>query len=209
MNVLLIANPVQREELTAEITSGDVDITYVEDLITPSINNFDFCIDLQFTNTVERKTELQKIKCPLYCINHVTGTLADLPAGFIRINGWNSLLGKKMIEASTTNENARSDFEKLLLSLGKTVEWVPDVPGFISCRVICQIINEAYFSLEEEVSTKDQIDIAMKLGTNYPHGPFEWSEIIGLDNVAELLSLLSKSNTRYQPSKLLLKESVE
>ena len=69
------------------------------------------------------------------------------------------------------------------------------------------IINEAYFALEEEVSTKDEIDIAMKLGTNYPFGPFEWAERIGVENVYELLNHLSISNKRYKPSRLLQKEA--
>jgi 3-hydroxyacyl-CoA dehydrogenase len=42
------------------------------------------------------------------------------------------------------------------------------------------IINEAYFALEDNVSTKAETDIAMKLGTNYPYGPFEWGQLIGL-----------------------------
>ena len=49
----------------------------------------------------------------------------------------------------------------------------PDIPGFISARVVSMIINEAYFALEEEVSSKEEIDTAMKLGTNYPYGPFD------------------------------------
>jgi len=59
------------------------------------------------------------------------------------------------------------------------------------------IINEAYFALGDKVSTKDEIDTAMKLGTNYPYGPFEWSRKIGLKNVYQLLSVLSKEDHRY------------
>jgi 3-hydroxybutyryl-CoA dehydrogenase len=71
------------------------------------------------------------------------------------------------------------------------------------------IINEAYFALEENVSTKEEIDIAMKLGTNYPYGPFEWAKKIGLKNVVRLLTELSLSEKRYQPAGLLLKEAIE
>ena len=69
------------------------------------------------------------------------------------------------------------------------------------------IINEAYHALDEEVSTKEQIDIAMKLGTNYPYGPFEWSEKIGLKNVVQLLQNLATQDERYVISALLLSES--
>jgi 3-hydroxybutyryl-CoA dehydrogenase len=48
--------------------------------------------------------------------------------------------------------------------------------GFIFPRTIVQIINEAYFALEEEVASKEDINRAMKFGVNYPKGPFEWSQ---------------------------------
>jgi 3-hydroxybutyryl-CoA dehydrogenase len=69
------------------------------------------------------------------------------------------------------------------------------------------IINEAYFALSEGVSTKAQINIAMKLGTAYPYGTFEWSERIGLQNIASLLLKLSRQQKRYMPCKLLLQEA--
>jgi 3-hydroxybutyryl-CoA dehydrogenase len=68
------------------------------------------------------------------------------------------------------------------------------------------IINEAYFALEAGVSSKKEIDIAMKLGTNYPFGPFEWSEKIGLKKIITLLDTLSVSDSRYTPSSLMKKE---
>ena len=62
------------------------------------------------------------------------------------------------------------------------------------------IVNEAYFTFEAQTSTKDEIDIAMRLGTNYPKGPFEWSREIGLKNIFDLLMHLSRSDKRYRPS---------
>ncbi len=59
-----------------------------------------------------------------------------------------------------------------------------DEPGFVSARIVSMIINEAYFTLEAGTSTKEEIDIAMKLGTGYPFGPFEWGEMIGLSRIA-------------------------
>ena len=68
------------------------------------------------------------------------------------------------------------------------------------------IINEAYFALGEGVSSKEEIDTAMKLGTNYPMGPFEWGINIGLKNVSGLLSALAEINPRYTPAELLKQE---
>ena len=69
------------------------------------------------------------------------------------------------------------------------------------------IINEGYFALQNNVSTKEEIDIAMKLGTNYPYGPFEWSKKIGLKNIYALLQKLSITDKRYTPSSLLTAEA--
>ena len=52
------------------------------------------------------------------------------------------------------------------------------------------IINEAFIALREGVSTKEEINTAMKLGTNYPYGPFEWAGKIGIERVNALLDKL-------------------
>ena len=68
------------------------------------------------------------------------------------------------------------------------------------------IINEAYFAIGEDVSSKNEIDLAMKLGTNYPYGPFEWAKKIGLHNIYYLLKTLSNNDNRYIPAKALKQE---
>jgi len=68
------------------------------------------------------------------------------------------------------------------------------------------IINEAWFAFGEKVSSKKDIDTAMKLGTNYPLGPFAWGEKIGLHKICRLLSVLAMENDRYQVAPLLLRE---
>ncbi|MCW3087600.1 MAG: hypothetical protein JWQ78_986, partial [Sediminibacterium sp.] len=69
--------------------------------------------------------------------------------------------------------------------------------GMIAARVIAMIINEAYFGLGDGISTRGDIDTAMKLGTNYPYGPFEWSEKIGLKKIYALLKKLNETSIRY------------
>jgi 3-hydroxybutyryl-CoA dehydrogenase len=62
--------------------------------------------------------------------------------------------------------------------------------------------------LGEHVSSKEEIDIAMKLGANYPRGPFEWASIIGLKNIYTLLKALEKLNNLYKPAPALEKEII-
>ena len=114
-----------------------------------------------------------------------------------------------MAEVATNNERNKSAGEIIFTALRKKTGWVPDITGFITPRVVAMIINEAYFALEENVSTKEEIDTAMKLGTNYPYGPFEWGQKIGLKNILDLLNNLSTKEKRYQPASLLIKEVFE
>jgi hypothetical protein len=76
--------------------------------------------------------------------------------------------------------------------------------GFVFPRTIVQIINEAYFALEEGVAKKEDINRAMKFGVNYPKGPFEWSEGKEIYVLTLLEELFHKTqDKRYIPSKLL------
>lgn len=141
-------------------------------------------------------------------INSVIHTLAglNLPANIYRINGWAGFLKRTVWEIAG---DANEEIEAVFRSLHIGVNFVKDEPGFISARVIAMIINEAYFALEDGVSSKAEIDTAMKLGTNYPFGPFEWASQIGVDNVLRLLQKLYLTDNRYKPSQLLITEATE
>ncbi len=141
-------------------------------------------------------------------INSVTQTLGDLkaPDNVFRINGWAGFLQRPAWEiAGAVDENIRTLFE----TSGIKINVVADEPGFIAARIVAMIINEAYFTVSDRVSSKDEIDTAMKLGTNYPYGPFEWVKLIGKKNILELLLKLTLTDNRYQPSELLIKEVKE
>jgi 3-hydroxybutyryl-CoA dehydrogenase len=128
-------------------------------------------------------------------IEPLTGT--NLSSNVVRLNTWPGFIEADIWEvAGLISDN----FKTIFTNLQKQYVQAPDEPGFISARIISMIINEAYFALENNVSTKDDIDIAMKLGTNYPYGPFEWANIIGEKNVFLLLKKLATSDERYKPS---------
>ena len=150
---------------------------------------------------------VQLDKKPVF-INSVLQTLADVhaPEHVLRINGWPSFLSRTVWEiAGQVNENIDSVFKLLNIKINT----VKDEPGFITARIIAMIVNEAYFAVEDDVSSKDEIDIAMRLGTNYPFGPFEWAKLIGTNNILTLLQKLNTADNRYLPSKLLIKEVME
>jgi 3-hydroxybutyryl-CoA dehydrogenase len=89
------------------------------------------------------------------------------------------------------------------------VVFVKDQPGFVAARVISMIVNEAFFAFGENISTIEEIDKAMKLGTSYPKGPFEWAEKIGVDKIYLLLRKLAEKEERYLPAPALEKLYLE
>ena len=140
-------------------------------------------------------------------VSAVMQNCADLPNSFIRMNGWNSFLDKERMEMTGGSNVENEKATQIIASLNRKAEWVPDQIGFIAPRVIASIINEAYTALQEGVSDKKQIDTAMKLGTNYPMGPFAWAEKIGIKKIYQLLSTLSHEDVRYHPAQLLTEEA--
>lgn len=204
MKVLVLANDEQKEELLSLPVDGSVTIQWHNGSIPfENLRDIEACIDLLFENSSLRIKQLRELSIPLLVINSVITTLDELGDDFIRINGWNSFFKRQVIEAAAADDTRKRLAEQLFSHLGRTIEWTPDIPGFISARVIATIINEAFLTVEENVSVEKEIDTAMKLGTNYPYGPFEWGEKIGLDKVVSLLEVLEKEQIRYKPSPLL------
>ena len=82
---------------------------------------------------------------------------------------------------------------------------VADGPGLVRARILCCLINEAIGALMEGVAIVEDIDKAMRLGTNYPFGPLAWADQIGLDTVLGVMTGLHKEwgEDRYRPSPLL------
>ena len=203
MQIAVLGSESQRKELAGTADPANVKwLTMAEDL-----HGFDAIIDLFFDGGRSRINLLKQSGAHLVVVNAVEKTLGEIDPAFVRINGWPGFIKNKIVEAAAVNEEIKKPAEELFALFNKTVEWLPDQPGFVTPRVISMIINEAFYALEDQVSSKDDINTAMRTGTNYPYGPFEWASEIGLEKIASLLLTLSKSNSRYQPSELLLKET--
>lgn len=155
---------------------------------------FDLCYSK--TNTIVNQQNA------IVFVNNVVETCNNLPKHYVRINAWSGFLQREIIEVASSEKNY-GKINEVMKNLGWKYQLVADEPGMIAARIIAMIINEAYFALEDDVSSKSEIDIAMKLGTNYLYGPFEWSEKIGLKNIHTLLLQLSATDARYVPCKLL------
>jgi 3-hydroxybutyryl-CoA dehydrogenase len=90
---------------------------------------------------------------------------------------------------------------------GKTTTVAKDYPGFIVNRLLIPFLNEACDALMNGVATVEDIDTSIKLGLNHPMGPFQLSDLIGLDTVLAIARVLHEGlgDTKFRPSPLLVK----
>ena len=130
------------------------------------------------------------------------------PRRLLGIGALPTLLSNKLIELAPSVQTdreivgqARDFFSKL----GKEIAVVQDRVGMVLPRILCMLINEASFALMEEIASPADLDTAMKLGTNYPHGPIEWADRIGIRQVVSVLRALHADlgEERYRTSPLL------
>ena len=107
--------------------------------------------------------------------------------------------------ALQSTPEALSLAQRFWASLGLKTTLVADGPGLVRARVVCALVNEAATALAEGVAAPADIDTAMKLGTNYPRGPLEWGDLIGLDVVLGVMRSLQEEfgEDRYRPAPLL------
>ena len=208
MRLVVLANEQLKEELLVTGINDSCVIDWIDSSkVFPLNSDADAVIDLLFEQNNHDVSHLNDFMNRPVFVNSMNKTITEIGYPVIRLNAWPGFLKRNIAEVARGNDATKTEAEEVLNLLNRRAEWIPDVKGFISARVVSMIVNEAYFALQEKVSTKEEIDIAMKLGTNYPYGPFEWSKKIGLKNIAGLLTELSLSEKRYQPAELLLKET--
>jgi 3-hydroxybutyryl-CoA dehydrogenase len=196
MKIGVVCNEPLQEAFQARGLPAGADAVFV-----PGIANLPadatIVFDLLFDNTAPRIAALAQYLPRPVIIHSVTATLAEIGQPFIRLNAWQGFLQHPILEIATLPTREQS-VQDVFAPLGWKYRLVPDIAGFVSARVIAAIINEAWFTFGDGISTREEIDIAMKTGTNYPYGPFEWGEKIGLGNIGRLLTSMRDTDSRYQ-----------
>jgi 3-hydroxybutyryl-CoA dehydrogenase len=197
----ILASEPQKAELRRSPLFENHQLIFAENLSHLMAQTADAFMDLLFEPDSKRIEILAKGLPSIIFVNSVIYSISAIHPDFIRINGWPGFLERSLLEAAGS-ENFIGKTREIFDS---RIQFVKDVPGLVIPRIISMIINEAYFILDHGISSRQEIDVAMKLGTNYPLGPFEWAEKIGLEKIYSLLSALSISDGVYTPAPGLLK----
>jgi 3-hydroxybutyryl-CoA dehydrogenase len=165
----------------------------------------DMYVDLDFKPEETRISDLSRMLPSPVMVNAVTNTIMEIGQPFIRINGWPGMLERGVHELVVPDAGVAARLTRLYENTGRSFRQAPDIPGMITARMLVALINEAWYTWQDGVSSKEEIDIAMKLGTNWPLGPMEWGAQIGLERVVELLEVMSRVDPRYRPAETLSK----
>jgi 3-hydroxybutyryl-CoA dehydrogenase len=112
----------------------------------------------------------------------------------------------EVIRGRKTSDDITNKIMELSKNLGKIPVEVNDAPGFVANRILMPMINEAIFTLHENVSGVEEIDTVMILGMSHPMGPLHLADFIGLDVCLSILEVMHDgfSNDKYKACSLLV-----
>jgi len=152
--------------------------------------HFDVFIDLNFDAHPERIRDYAGNTQTIFLLSAVNHTpeaalfQVGIPYQGEKLFGINAIPG--FLERSTLEISdpfgKKEDVTEVLNKLPRV--------GMVTPRIVFMIINEAYYTMQEGTAAAPDIDTAMKLGTAYPHGPFEWKEKCGIANVYRTLEAM-------------------
>ena len=212
MEILIIGSNAELEEVRQKFGPGHTYRVSVsreaEKLLAKCDVVFDFTIEenIQLSSYHDYSSSIVFLNTAFISLSQLGISHSKNVIGFC---GLATFVNREIFEVSLPQEDHLATLRKICGELKTDYRVVADRVGFVTPRVICMIINEAYYTVQEGTATREDIDKAMKLGTNYPFGPFEWAQRIGVKNVCKLLEAVHNDtqDQRYRICSMLLDES--
>jgi 3-hydroxybutyryl-CoA dehydrogenase len=134
-------------------------------------------------------------------------SFTNRPEKVIAMHFFNPVHKMKLVEiirGLETSDETAEVIQQVAEQMGKETVVVNEFPGFVTSRISALVGNEAFYMLQEGIGTPEEIDKAIKLGLNYPMGPFELADLVGLDTRLNNLKYLhEKLGEKYRPAPLL------
>jgi 3-hydroxybutyryl-CoA dehydrogenase len=216
MNILVIGDELSLAECQQKFGAGHVwhhakGRTESESLLNSTEVVFDFLQDKSSDDMAiyKNKNVIVFLNTSLITLQSLLKNTATANSHFFGFCGLPTFLNRELLEVSIHKESDLPFLDEIGKKLNTKYARVADSVGLVTPRIICMIINEAYYTVEEGTASRTDIDLAMKLGTNYPYGPFEWGQKIGLGNVYDLLAAVHEAthDERYLICPLLKQEA--
>ncbi|MDO5641450.1 MAG: 3-hydroxybutyryl-CoA dehydrogenase [Paracoccus sp. (in: a-proteobacteria)] len=220
----LVAKNLDRQVRGEKITEADKDAALARIRTTTTLSDLGGC-DL----IIEAATEKEAVKHKIFeeLLPHLkpetiltsnTSSISitrlasrtDRPHKFMGFHFMNPVPIMQLVELIRGIATDQETYDILLgvvEKIGKTAATAEDFPAFIVNRILIPMINEAVYTLYEGVGSVKSIDQSMKLGANWPMGPLELGDFIGLDTCLAIMNVLHDglADTKYRPCPLLVK----
>lgn len=200
-----------------QIAQGKANLTYTIDF-GQGVSNADLIIEAVPEKADIKKTVFEQMEkyAPSTCYFATnTSTMspteiasyAQRPDRTIAMHFFNPVHKMQLVEIvrglETSDETAKV-IRHVAEQMGKETVVINEFPGFVTSRISALVGNEAFYMLQEGLGTPEEIDKAIKLGLNYPMGPFELVDLVGLDaRLNNLRYLHEKLGEKYRPAPLL------
>ncbi len=212
MKIYVIGTENRIEELKLKLSSVEISKITAGPAYGAS-SEYDLIIDLNFDDSEDNIQYYRDLEDTLVIVSAVKQQLRvaasksskPIKCKLAGLNAFPTFINRKLWEMSFLNDADEKYALEKLNDLNIEAKKVQDRVGMVTPRIILMIINEAFYTVQEGTAEKSNIDSAMKLGTNYPMGPFEWAEKIGIKDVYEGLKAIADDtgDERYKICPLL------
>lgn len=214
MKILVIGEEDRAAELRQRMAgAAELEIDYSDGDEEEDFKEYDAIFDLNFDDDPSNLEHYASLRDRAVFVNAVKLSLNEaVYASGVKarcmlfgINALPSFLSQPKWEVSLYRKFQTPELEKIMKTFGVDYLPVEDRVGMVKPRIIFMLVNEACFTLQEGTASIEDIDLSMKLGTNYPFGPFEWCDKVGVSQVFETLAALYEDtkDERYKISPLL------